>query len=170
MDTPAAIQALNLSGQNLSRVVCEDLTLFKNLSSLILNENKMALFPLGCLPAIRELSLQENQIKSIDINAAFCFPFLHVLDLSFNPLSQESILTLATIPNLNQLSLSNCSLSALPSQLNNMNEWWERIEHSEANDTVSIIPGFLKLVKLDLSGNLFESVDDLFDALSSLPR
>uniref|UniRef100_A0A5F8GL76 X-ray radiation resistance associated 1 n=1 Tax=Monodelphis domestica TaxID=13616 RepID=A0A5F8GL76_MONDO len=77
------------------------------------SENLLPLEIFHTFPAIKELELCFNGIKSVSIKMGE-FRFLERLDLSFNNLSQEAIRELGILPRLKMLLLTGNGLTSLP--------------------------------------------------------
>ena len=173
---PRQVYKVDLSSQNLNKVISEDLALFEQLHTLDISENKLSLIQLGYLPVLRELAIASNKMTDLESDVAFGLPLLEILDISFNSLTQESIATLAALPNLRLLNLSNNHLSELPHVLANMHAWWKQFEAEEGEEEhpipkmIGSLPGFLKLHTLDLSYNRFTSFKVIADTLKTLPK
>ncbi len=171
---PREVQKVDLSSQNLNKIICEDLVLFDHLHTLDVAENSLSLIPLGYLPALKDLVVASNKITELQADVAFGLPLLERLDISFNSLSQESIATLAALPHLRSLILSHNHLRELPNVLTNMGTWWKQFEDGEEEshvpESIGSLPGFLKLNTLDLSYNRFSDFSNLAETLKSLPE
>jgi len=142
-----------LSGENIVEVEEGDLLFFPNLAYLNISENKVRIEQLANLKALRELHIQYNFIKSLQIEAGM-FPSLEILSLGFNSVPAGHILQLSQLQNLRVLDLSGNELCILPEDLGT----------------------FTKLEELNLSSNNFSSDSvvvepgRLFKSLSSIPH
>jgi hypothetical protein len=142
-----------LVGENIVEVEEGDLLFFQNLTYLNLSENRVRMEQLVNLKALRELHLQYNFIKSLQIEPGM-FPGLEVLSLGFNAVPAGHLLQLAQLPNLRVLDLSGNELCIMPEDL----------------------AAFRRLEELNLSSNNFSSDSvvvepgKLFKSLSTIPH
>lgn len=112
---PEDSRRATLAGLGYSSAVEEDLLFFTGLVYLDVSDN---LFDFNCfekLPRLKELRIVCNNLE--EIGEIQGYEFLSCLDLSYNKLTQESVLSLAMIPNLRELDLSGNNLMTLPSQM-----------------------------------------------------
>lgn len=145
LDFPEDVQHLSICNSGLTSVVDEDLTYFTELFYLDVSENNLAFTTFGALPKLKEFRIACNNIHTIE--EVYGFNRLLYLDLSYNRLSVESILSLSVLPMLKELDLCGNDLSALPSDLSN----------------------FQCLEKLLLEYNKFDN-NRIFQILSTLPN
>lgn len=142
-----------LVGENIVEVEEGDLLFFQNLTYLNLSENRIRLEQLVNLKALRELYIQYNFIKGLQVEPG-SFTFLEVLSLGFNSVPAGHILQLAQLPSLRSLDLSGNELCILPEDLS----------------------AFGKLEDLNLSSNNFSSDSVVvepgkqFKSLSTIPH
>ncbi|CAK6448980.1 unnamed protein product [Pipistrellus nathusii] len=92
---------------------------FKHFDSVIYinaSENFLPLDAFHTFPALRELELAFNGIKTLYVRNGD-FKFLEFLDLSFNSLNPEAICDLGILPHLRVLLLTGNGLTSLPMNL-----------------------------------------------------
>ncbi|XP_068457523.1 leucine-rich repeat transmembrane protein FLRT1 [Clinocottus analis] len=138
-----------------------------------LYDNELDEFPVHLPPSIRELHLQDNNIRTIPRSALARMPLLEKLHLDDNSISTVSIedQAFADNPRLRLLFLSRNHLSSIPSGLP------ASLEELRLDDNrISTIPthafrGLASLRCLVLDGNLLANqriADDTFSRLSNL--
>uniref|UniRef100_A0A3P9ISG1 Fibronectin leucine rich transmembrane protein 1 n=1 Tax=Oryzias latipes TaxID=8090 RepID=A0A3P9ISG1_ORYLA len=138
-----------------------------------LYDNELDEFPMQLPPSVRELHLQDNNIRVIPRNALARMPLLEKLHLDDNSISTVSIedQAFADNPRLRLLFLSRNHLSSIPSGLP------ASLEELRLDDNrISTIPthafrGLTSLRCLVLDGNLLANqriADDTFSRLSNL--
>lgn len=138
-----------------------------------LYDNELDEFPVHLPPSIRELHLQDNNIRTIPRSALARMPLLEKLHLDDNSVSTVSIedQAFADNPRLRLLFLSRNHLSSIPSGLP------ASLEELRLDDNrISTIPthafrGLASLRCLVLDGNLLANqriADDTFSRLSNL--
>lgn len=138
-----------------------------------LYDNELDEFPLHLPPTVRELHLQDNNIRTIPRSALARMPLLEKLHLDDNSISTVSIedQAFADNPRLRLLFLSRNHLSSIPSGLP------ASLEELRLDDNrISTIPthafrGLASLRCLVLDGNLLANqriADDTFSRLSNL--
>lgn len=138
-----------------------------------LYDNELDEFPLHLPPSVRELHLQDNNIRTIPRSALARMPLLEKLHLDDNSISTVSIedQAFADNPRLRLLFLSRNHLSSIPSGLP------ASLEELRLDDNrISTIPthafrGLASLRCLVLDGNLLANqriADDTFSRLSNL--
>lgn len=151
-----------LVGENIVEVEEGDLLFFQNLTYLNISENHVRLEQLANLKTLRELHIQYNFIKSLQIEPK-TFQFLEVLSLGFNSVPAGHLLQLSEIPNLRVLDLSGNELCILPEDLSPFTKL-EELNISSNNfssDSVVVEPGklfkslstILHLKRLNLAHN-----------------
>jgi Leucine-rich repeat (LRR) protein len=145
IDFPEDVQHLSITDKKLKTVVDEDLTYFTELFFLDASENYLPFTPFGALPKLKELRIACNRIQKID--EIYGFNQLMYLDLSYNNLTSESILSLSVLPVLKELDLSGNCLTTLPSDMSN----------------------FTSLEKIILEYNKFDN-NKLFQILGTMPN
>ncbi|XP_034033676.1 leucine-rich repeat transmembrane protein FLRT1 [Thalassophryne amazonica] len=138
-----------------------------------LYDNELDEFPMHLPPSVRELHLQDNNIRTIPRSALARMPLLEKLHLDDNSISTVSIedQAFADNPRLRLLFLSRNHLSSIPSGLP------ASLEELRLDDNrISTIPthafrGLSSLRCLVLDGNLLANqriADDTFSRLSNL--
>ncbi|KAM4846615.1 X-ray radiation resistance-associated protein 1 isoform 1-T4 [Thomomys bottae] len=113
---PSDLCNINVSGLKLSKVNEKD---FKHFSSVIYinaSENLLPLEAFHTFPALKELELAFNGIKTVYVKYGD-FKLLQFLDLSFNNLTGEAICDLGILPHLRVLLLTGNGLTSLPANL-----------------------------------------------------
>uniref|UniRef100_A0A6Q2XMX1 X-ray radiation resistance associated 1 n=1 Tax=Esox lucius TaxID=8010 RepID=A0A6Q2XMX1_ESOLU len=95
------------------QVKTEDLLDFENVAYVNASDNCLTIEPFGKFPSLRELELSLNGLCNVTLNTQD-FPHLEVLDLSYNNLSGDSILSIGLIPCLKVLHLTGNQLQSLP--------------------------------------------------------
>ncbi|XP_062844963.1 leucine-rich repeat transmembrane protein FLRT1 [Trichomycterus rosablanca] len=140
---------------------------------IYLYDNELDDFPMHLPPSLRELHLQDNNIRVLPRAALARFPLLEKLHLDDNSVSTVSIedQAFADNPRLRLLFLSRNHLSSIPSGLP------ASLEELRLDDNrISTIPthafrGLSSLRRLVLDGNLLANqriADDTFSRLSNL--
>ncbi|XP_067113617.1 LOW QUALITY PROTEIN: leucine-rich repeat transmembrane protein FLRT1-like [Osmerus mordax] len=140
---------------------------------IYLYDNELDDFPVHLPPSLRELHLQDNNIRTLPRSALARMPLLEKLHLDDNSVSTVSIEDQAFIdnPRLRLLFLSRNHLSSIPSGLP------ASLEELRLDDNrISTIPthafrGLSSLRRLVLDGNLLANqriADDTFSRLSNL--
>jgi Leucine-rich repeat (LRR) protein len=116
MGFPEDARVVVLSDCSLGGVVAEDLAFFSGLQFLDVSENYLRLEDFGPVPRLKELRFACNGIG--DLPAALPgFAKLHILDLSYNQLSQDGVRSLYQLPCLRDLDLCGNDLRSLPNDM-----------------------------------------------------
>lgn len=156
---PEDSRRITIPSLGYSSVIYEDLLFFINLIYLDISDNYFSFHSFECLNKLKELRIVCNEIINIDeING---YPSLQILDLSYNKLTQDSIISLTTLTNLKELDLSGNNLLTLPTQLSLFVNLERLIlEHNKLSDneifySLSLIPN---LRELDLAFNLLSVI------------
>eukprot|EP00058_Branchiostoma_floridae_P006016 XP_002591504.1 hypothetical protein BRAFLDRAFT_105270 [Branchiostoma floridae] len=110
VDDPSDLCAINISDKELFRAKEVDFQLFDNVAYINAGENTLPFEIFRYFPIVRELELPVNDITNISVNFGD-FQQLEVLDLSYNSISEDSILSLGFLPRLKVLDLSYNSIS-----------------------------------------------------------
>ncbi|XP_044521924.1 X-ray radiation resistance-associated protein 1 [Gracilinanus agilis] len=110
---PTDLCTVNISGQKIAKAKEKDFRHFDAVIYINASENLLPLETFHTFPAIKELELCFNGIKTVSIKMGE-FRFLERLDLSFNNLSQEAIRDLGILPRLKMLLLTGNGLTSLP--------------------------------------------------------
>ncbi|XP_010868777.2 X-ray radiation resistance-associated protein 1 isoform X1 [Esox lucius] len=113
VDKPSDLCSVDISEQKLNLVKTEDLLDFENVAYVNASDNCLTIEPFGKFPSLRELELSLNGLCNVTLNTQD-FPHLEVLDLSYNNLSGDSILSIGLIPCLKVLHLTGNQLQSLP--------------------------------------------------------
>ncbi|XP_064208499.1 X-ray radiation resistance-associated protein 1 isoform X1 [Anguilla rostrata] len=116
VDKPSELCSVNISDQKLHSAKPEDFEEFDNVAYINASENHLNLEPFSWFPILRELELSLNGIHSLAVNAGD-FPHLETLDLSYNHLSSEDILSIGLLPCLKVLHLTGNGLQTLPDDM-----------------------------------------------------
>lgn len=112
-ESPGDVATARLSGLRLSAVNDAGLPEFANLVHVEAGENALEMASFAMLPRLNALELPLNMVKDIDLPPG-SFAALTILDLSFNSISPEAIVALATLPKLRALDLTSNELTSLP--------------------------------------------------------
>ncbi len=148
-----------LTGMGYSSVVEEDLLFFIGLVYLDVSDNLFDFNSFEKLPRLKELRIVCNNIEEIgDITG---YQSLRSLDISYNKLTQESVLALSMIQNLQELDLSGNNLMTLPSQLElfcNLERL--ALEHNKlsGNEIFLDLSRIPRLRELDLAFNMLSCI------------
>lgn len=113
MEDPTDLCSVNISGCGLTDVKEDDLLLFDNAVYVNAADNVLNMASLKNFLVMRELELSLNGLRNIEITPEQ-FKELRVLDVSYNNLSQDDILTLGVLSNLHVLHLTSNNLEKLP--------------------------------------------------------
>ncbi|XP_078612870.1 X-ray radiation resistance-associated protein 1-like [Branchiostoma floridae x Branchiostoma japonicum] len=116
VDDPSDLCAINISDKELFRAKEVDFQLFDNVAYINAGENTLPFEIFRYFPLVRELELPVNDITNINVNFGD-FQHLEVLDLSYNSISEESILSLGFLPRLKVLHLTGNHLKSLPPEM-----------------------------------------------------
>lgn len=112
VEFPDEARRADVNGKLIADVAQEDLQYFTNLAYLDVGDNRAPFEPMGTFPVLRELHFQCNLVRQI--SGIEGFAMLEVLDLSYNALTNESILELTKMPKLRELDLTCNALTELP--------------------------------------------------------
>ncbi|XP_029770371.1 X-ray radiation resistance-associated protein 1 isoform X2 [Suricata suricatta] len=113
---PPDLCTINVSGLKLSKAKEKDFKHFHSVIYINASENLLPLEAFHTFPALKELELAFNGIKTIYVKYGD-FKFLEFLDLSFNSLTAEAICNLGILPHLRVLLLTGNGLTSLPLNL-----------------------------------------------------
>ncbi|XP_077632643.1 X-ray radiation resistance-associated protein 1 isoform X2 [Crocuta crocuta] len=113
---PSDLCNINVSGLKLSKAKEKDFKHFHSVIYINASENLLSLEAFHTFPALKELELAFNGIKTIYVKYGD-FKFLEFLDLSFNSLTAEAICDLGILPRLRVLLLTGNGLTSLPLNL-----------------------------------------------------
>ncbi|XP_054581611.1 X-ray radiation resistance-associated protein 1 [Eptesicus fuscus] len=114
--SPSELCTINVSGLKFSKAKEKDFKHFNSVIYINASENLLPLEAFHTFPALRELELAFNGIKTIYVKHGD-FNFLEFLDLSFNSLNPEAICDLGILPRLRVLLLTGNGLTFLPMNL-----------------------------------------------------
>ncbi len=120
MGFPEDAQQAVLSDKKLLSVVADDFTFFTEMLYIDVSENFLSMEPFGAFPKLRELRMACNRISSFGEygdGSLMGFDSLMYLDLSYNKLIPNSILSLDVLPQLRELDLCGNNLKTLPEDL-----------------------------------------------------
>ncbi|KAK6194382.1 hypothetical protein SNE40_000023 [Patella caerulea] len=113
VDDPSDLCSINISGKEFVEVEEDDLTAFDNVAYVNAAENYLPFEAYRGFPTLRELEIPLCGLRSLKIGHND-YPNLELLDLSYNNLSQEDILTVGTLPRLKVLHLTGNDFNRLP--------------------------------------------------------
>ncbi|KAI3373603.1 hypothetical protein L3Q82_022197 [Scortum barcoo] len=116
VDKPSELCSLDISEQELNSVKPEDLKVFDNVAYIDASVNSLSLGSFSSFVFLRELNLSLNGIYDMTFNAAD-FPHLEILDLSYNSLAADVIVSIGWLPRLKVLHLTGNQLLHLPPNL-----------------------------------------------------
>ncbi|XP_022618418.1 X-ray radiation resistance-associated protein 1 [Seriola dumerili] len=116
VDKPSELCSVDVSDHKLNSVKPEDLKLFDNVVYIDASVNSLSLGSFSSFVSLRELSLSLNGICNMTFHASD-FPCLEVLDLSYNSLSADDIVSISRLPRLKVLHLTGNQLRHLPPNL-----------------------------------------------------
>ncbi|KAK2492816.1 hypothetical protein MC885_019705 [Smutsia gigantea] len=113
---PSDLCNINVSDLKFSKAKEKDFKHFHSVIYINASENLLPLEAFHTFPALKELDLAFNGIKTIYVKYGD-FKFLEFLDLSFNSLTAEAICDLGILPHLRVLLLMGNELTSLPPNL-----------------------------------------------------
>ncbi|XP_070990624.1 X-ray radiation resistance-associated protein 1 isoform X1 [Oncorhynchus clarkii lewisi] len=116
VDKPSDLCSVDISEQRLNLINTEDFLDFENVAYVNASDNSLTIEPFGKFPSLRELELSLNGLCNVTLNAED-FPHLEVLDLSYNNLSGDDIMSVGLLPCLKVLHLTGNQLQFLPPNL-----------------------------------------------------
>ena len=137
--------SISLPAQGLNGVAAGDLTYFKNVTSVDLSDNQVALEDLSALEQVKEITLTYNQLREIGIRPGM-FRKVTRLNLGFNNLRTEELRKLEFLPRLVQVNVEANRLTKLPESLAQLT----------------------KLRELNLAGN--QLTEECLDSLATIPN
>ncbi|XP_037604365.1 X-ray radiation resistance-associated protein 1 [Sebastes umbrosus] len=120
VDKPSEVCSVDISEQELDSVKPEDLKVFDNVAYIDASINSLSLGSFSSFVSLRELNLSLNGLCNMTFHAAD-FPYLEVLDLSYNSLSADDIVSIGRLPHLKVLHLTGNQLHHLPPDLSSSN-------------------------------------------------
>ncbi|XP_012600484.1 X-ray radiation resistance-associated protein 1 isoform X2 [Microcebus murinus] len=113
---PSDLCNINVCGLKFSKAKEKDFKHFHSVVYINASENLLPLEAFHTFPALKELELAFNNIKTIYVKYGD-FKLLEFLDLSFNSLTGEAICDLGILPHLRVLLLTGNGLTSLPPNL-----------------------------------------------------
>ncbi|KAG8522885.1 X-ray radiation resistance-associated protein 1, partial [Galemys pyrenaicus] len=113
---PSELCNINVSGLKFSKAKEKDFKHFHSVIYINASENLLPLETFHTFPALKELELAFNGIKTVYVKYGD-FRYLEFLDLSFNSLTGEAICDLGILPHLRVLLLTGNGLTSLPPSL-----------------------------------------------------
>ncbi|XP_028451860.1 X-ray radiation resistance-associated protein 1 isoform X2 [Perca flavescens] len=116
VDKPSELCFVDISEQKLNAVKAEDLKVFDNVAYINASINSLSLGSLSSFVSLREVNLALNGLCNMKFDAAD-FPHLEVLDLSYNSLSADDIVSIGRLSRLTVLHLTGNQLHHLPPNL-----------------------------------------------------
>ncbi|XP_046374524.2 X-ray radiation resistance-associated protein 1-like [Haliotis rufescens] len=116
VEDPSDLCSINIAGKELSEVKEDDFSLFDNVAYVNAGENYLPFEAFRGFPIIRELEMPLNGLRSLKIDVTD-YPFLELLDLSYNNLSSEDVLALGLLQNLKVLHLTGNNFKTLPADM-----------------------------------------------------
>ncbi|XP_030294882.1 X-ray radiation resistance-associated protein 1 isoform X2 [Sparus aurata] len=158
VDKPVELCSVDISDRKLNAVKLEDLKVFYNVAYIDASINSLSLDSFSCFVSLRELNLSLNGLCNMTFEAAD-FPHLQVLDLSYNSLSAEGILSIGRLPHLKVLHLTGNQLRRLPPKLGSSNHDATQLPAEE--DTQFTALEVLLLDDNRLSSEVFSCLTDL---------
>ncbi|XP_044226953.1 X-ray radiation resistance-associated protein 1 isoform X2 [Thunnus albacares] len=159
VDKPSELCSVDISEQKLNLVKPEDLKLFDNVAHIDASVNSLSLGSFSSFVSLRELNLSLNGLCNMTFDAAD-FPHLEVLDLSYNRLSADDIVSIGWLPHLKILHLTGNQLHHLPPNLGSSNHDPTQLPAKE-EDTHFKALEVLMLDDNKLSSGVFNSLANL---------
>nr|XP_019941635.1 PREDICTED: X-ray radiation resistance-associated protein 1 [Paralichthys olivaceus] len=157
VDKPSELCTVHISEQELDSVKPEDLKMFDNVAYIDASVNLLSLGSFSSFVSLRELNLSVNGIHNMTFDASD-FPHLQVLDLSYNSLSADDVVSISRLPRLKVLHLTGNQLHHLPPDLRSTQLFAEEEDDSQ----------FKALEVLMLDDNKLSS--GVFNSLRKLKR
>ncbi|KAI1903514.1 hypothetical protein AGOR_G00027970 [Albula goreensis] len=116
VDKPSELCNVNIIDQKLHSAKTEDFEEFDSVAYINASENHLNLEVFTSFPVLRELELSLNGLYHLRVNAGD-FPHLEILDLSYNSLCSDDVLSLGLLPCLKVLHLTGNDLQKLPDNM-----------------------------------------------------
>ncbi|CAB1413747.1 unnamed protein product [Pleuronectes platessa] len=116
VDKPSELCTVHISEQELDSVTPEDLKMFDSVAYIDASVNLLSLGSFSSFVSLRELNLSVNGIHHMTFDASD-FPHLQVLDLSYNSLSADDVVSVGRLRRLKVLHLTGNQLHHLPADL-----------------------------------------------------
>ncbi|KAM7397917.1 hypothetical protein PAMA_005994 [Pampus argenteus] len=120
VDKPSELCSVDISDRKLNSVKPEDFKVFDNVAYIDASINSLSLGSFSSFVFLRELNLSLNGLCNMTFDAAD-FPHLEVLDLSYNRLSADDIVSIGWLSRLKVLHLTGNQLHQLPPNLGSSN-------------------------------------------------
>ncbi|XP_047463264.1 X-ray radiation resistance-associated protein 1 [Mugil cephalus] len=186
VDKPSELCSVNISEQKLNSVKPEDLKKFDNVAYIDASINYLSLGSFSSFTSLRELNLSLNGICNMTFDAVD-FPYLEILDLSYNRLSADAIVSVGQLPRLKVLHLTGNQLHHLPPDLcsprHDTTRLQAKVEDPQfkalevlllddnrlSNEVFNSLKDLKRLKHLNLEGNYISEVPSLFLMGSSKP-
>jgi len=160
-DRPEQVFQANFTGRTLSDTVPVDLQYFVNLKYIDLGDNNIPLNKLSSLPAVEEIHLHCNGIRTISPFQSNELKTLRILGLAQNELTYQALLNLTSLSSLHELDISFNNVQSLPEEFSNLTNLRKlslgqnQLREPEDLLILSVLP-FLQ--HLDLSYNNFNQL------------
>ncbi|XP_031175907.1 X-ray radiation resistance-associated protein 1 isoform X2 [Sander lucioperca] len=158
VDKPSELCSVDISEQKLNAVKAEDLKVFDNVAYINASINSLSLGSFSSFVSLRELNLALNGLCNMKFDAAD-FPHLEVLDLSYNSLSADDIVSIGRLSRLNVLHLTGNQLHHLPPNLGSSSH--DPTQPAKEEDTQFKALEVLMLDDNKLSSGVFNSLANL---------
>ncbi|GFR71749.1 X-ray radiation resistance-associated protein 1 [Elysia marginata] len=159
VEDPADLCSVNIANKELVDVKEEDLALFENVAYVNAGENYLPFEAFRGFPSLRELEIPLNGLRNLKISHTD-FTCLEMLDLSYNNLSQDDLLTIGLLSHLKVLHLTGNGFTNLPQDM--------AMPYLSREKEVRL-DRFARLEVLLLDDNKFMDMT-VFAALAGLPR
>ncbi|XP_030010380.1 X-ray radiation resistance-associated protein 1 [Sphaeramia orbicularis] len=159
VEKPSELCCVDISEQELNSVKAEDLTEFENVAYIDASVNFLSLGSFSSFVSLRELNLSLNGLSNMTFNVDD-FPFLEVLDLSYNSLSGDCIVSIGRLLHLRVLHLTGNKLHHLPPDPGSSNHDPDQ-PSPKADDTWFKTLEVLMLDDNKLSSGVFNSLANL---------
>uniref|UniRef100_UPI003AAD63C3 X-ray radiation resistance-associated protein 1 n=1 Tax=Centroberyx gerrardi TaxID=166262 RepID=UPI003AAD63C3 len=159
VDKPSELCSVDISEQRLNAVKPEDLREFDSVVYINASVNSLSLGCFSSFCSLRELDLSLNGLRNMTFDAAD-FPHLEVLDLSYNKLSADDIVSIGRLSRLKVLHLSGNRLHHLPPNLGSSDLDLTQLPTTE-EDTQFRALEVLMLDDNKLSSGVFSSLANL---------
>ncbi|CAI5643751.1 unnamed protein product [Oreochromis niloticus] len=159
VDRPSELCSLDISEQKLSSVKPEELEVFDNVAYINASINSLSLGSFSSFVSLRELNLSLNEVSDLMFDAA-AFPLLEVLDLSYNCLSPDAIVSLGRLPRLKVLHLTANQLQHLPPNLGSSHQDPTQLSTKEEDACFQSLE-VLMLDDNELTSGVFSSLKNL---------
>ncbi|MGH0175400.1 UNVERIFIED_CONTAM: hypothetical protein FKN15_070929 [Acipenser sinensis] len=157
--------SVDINDKNLELAKEEDFEMFDNVAYINAAGNLLTFEPFRKFPILRELELSVNGLRNLKVNVGD-FPHLEVLDLSYNNLTSDDVLSLGLCPCLRVLYLTGNGLHSLPPDVTS-SELTEISPFSFSQRNADLFPRFRSLSILMLDDNKL-SHPGIFASLANL--